>query len=288
MGPIIYALGKWPVKFKRDDMEAAALFCAGNDNAVLDGPDRTEALGKLEFIRDLVVDVDTVAVIVENRSGKNMPYVVLAMNDGSHLCSCRTLQILGLCCRHFWMAMRLSCKFRFHIGILNKHWLVEQGRRPMTATIAPKWAIARNHAATVEGGAIREAPVVPTGSQAGTWQATTDTTTVESSLVDLKEKEATPQDRRVLYVDCIKRTTAALGVEVETIEPDHLLNHLVASLVAQVGRAASIDSRVGIAVGNPGVVWLPASSRSTGRRQVGSHERFSEAGSRAHAQTGDG
>ena len=33
---------------------------------------------------------------------------------------------------------------------------------------------------------------------------------------------------------------------------------------------------------------LPASSRSTGRRQVGSHERFSGAGSRVHAQTGDG
>ena len=93
---IRYALGKWPVKNKRDEMGAATLFCAGNDNVVLDGPDRTEALGKLEFIGDLVVDVDTVAVIVENRSGKNMPYVVLAMNDGSHLCSCRTLQILGL------------------------------------------------------------------------------------------------------------------------------------------------------------------------------------------------
>ena len=37
--------------------------------------------------------------------------------------------------------MRLSCKFRFYIGILNQHWLVEQGRRPMTdfpATVAPK------------------------------------------------------------------------------------------------------------------------------------------------------
>ena len=32
----------------------------------------------------------------------------------------------------------------------------------------------------------------------------------------------------------------------------------------------------GIAVGNPDVVRLPASSRSTGRRQVGSHKRFSE------------
>ena len=173
MGPIRYALGKWPVKFKRDETGAAALFCAGNDNAVLDGPDRTEALGKLEFIGDSVVGVDTVAVIVENPSGKRMPYGVVAMNNGSHLCSCRTLQILGLCCRHFWMAMRLSCKFRFHIGMLNQHWLVvEQGRRPMIgwpATVAPKWAIARNHAATVEEGAIGAAPVVPTGGQAGRW-----------------------------------------------------------------------------------------------------------------------
>ena len=157
------------------------------------------------------------------------------------------------------------------------------------ATVAPKWAIARNHPATVEEDAIREAPVVPTGGQAGRWQAITDTTTIESSLVDLKEKEATPQDGRFSYVDCIKRTTAALGVGVETIEPDHhLLNHLVTFFVAQVERAASVGSRAGIAVGNPDVVRLPASSRSTGRRQVGNHERFSEARSRAHAQTGDG
>ena len=129
---------------------------------------------------------------------------------------------------------------------------------------------------------------MPTGGQAGRWQAVTDTTTIESSLVDLKEKGATPQDRRFLYVDCIKRTTAALGVGVETIKPDHLLNHLVTSFVAQVERAASVGSGAGIAVGNSDVVRLPASSRSTGRRQVGSHERFSEAGSRAHAQTRNG
>ena len=41
----------------------AALFYAGNDNAVLDGPDRTEALSKLEFIGGLIVDVDTVALM---------------------------------------------------------------------------------------------------------------------------------------------------------------------------------------------------------------------------------
>ena len=68
------------------------------------------------------------------------------------------------------------------------------------------------------------------------------------------------------------------------MEPDHhLLNHLVTFFVAQVERAASVGSRAGIAVGNLDVVRLPASSRSTGRKQVGSLERFSEAGSRAHA-----
>ena len=143
--------------------------------------------------------------------------------------------------------MRLSCKFRFHIEILNQYWLVERGRRPMTdwpATVALKWAIARNHAATVEEDALREAPVVPSGGQAGRWQAITDTTTIEPSLVDLKEKGAKPQDRRFLYVDCINITKAALGVGVETIEPDHhLLNHLVTSFVAQVERAASVGSR---------------------------------------------
>ena len=131
------------------------------------------------------------AVRVENRNGKLMPYVVLAMNDGSHLCSCRTLQTLGLCCRHFWMVMRLSCKFGSHIEILNQHWQVEQGRKAMTdwaTTVAPKWAIARNHAATMEEDAIREAPAVPTGGQAGRWQAITDTTTIESSIVDLKRR----------------------------------------------------------------------------------------------------
>ena len=96
--------------------------------------------------------------------------------------------------------MRLSYKFRFHIGILNQHWRVEQGRRSMTdwpAMVAPKWVIARNHAATVEEDAVREVPIVPIGGQVGRWQAITDTTTIDS-LVDLKEKGATPQDGRFL------------------------------------------------------------------------------------------
>ena len=139
------------------------------------------------------------------------------------------------------------------------------------ATVAPKWAIASNHAAAVEEDAIRQASVVPTGGQAGRWQAITDTTTIVSSLVDLKEKGATPQDRRFLYVDCISRTTAALGVGVEIIELDHLLNHLVTFFVAQVEQAASVDSGAGIAVGNTDVVRLFAPNSSGGRSKFELH-----------------
>ena len=104
-------------------------------------------------------------------------------------------------------------------------------------------------------------------ARGGRWKVITDTTTIESSLADLKEKGATLQDKRFSYVDSIKRTTAALGVGIETIEPDHhLLNHLVTSFVGQVERAASVGSETRIAVGNPDVVRLPVSSRSTGRR----------------------
>ena len=80
------------------------------------------------------------------------------------------------------------------------------------ATVAPKWAIARNHAATVEEDVIGEAPVVPTGGQAGRWQAITDTTTIESSLVDLKEKGAAQRDRRFFVCRLYKENHSSPGV----------------------------------------------------------------------------
>ena len=63
-----------------------------------------EALGKLEFLGELVAGVETVAVVMESRDGGVMRYIVCNMADGSHICACRTLQELGLCCRHFWQA----------------------------------------------------------------------------------------------------------------------------------------------------------------------------------------
>ena len=68
-----------------------------------------------------------------------------------------------------------------------------------------------NRAATVEEDVIREAPVVPTGGRAGRWQAITDTTTIESPLVDLKEKGATPQDRQFFVCRLYKENHSNLG-----------------------------------------------------------------------------
>ena len=49
VGPMRCALGKWPFTFTKAEMGAAALFCAGDDNALHDGTDRTEALGCLLY-----------------------------------------------------------------------------------------------------------------------------------------------------------------------------------------------------------------------------------------------
>ena len=59
---------------------------------------------------------------------------------------------------------------------------------------------------------IRVAPVVPTGGQAGRWQAIADTTTIGSFLVDLKEKGATPQDGQFFVCRLYKENHSSLGV----------------------------------------------------------------------------
>eukprot|EP00904_Undaria_pinnatifida_P004777 jgi/Undpi1/142/HiC_scaffold_1.g00141.m1 len=121
LAPCKFALGAWAYRFMVEEVTMASVFCSSPVNAVLEGSARREALSKFEYIGIKVVDVVDVALIVENNDGTDKRYVVLGMTDGSHLCSCRTLQELGVCRRHFWAAMRLSRKYKFHVGILNQH-----------------------------------------------------------------------------------------------------------------------------------------------------------------------
>eukprot|EP00904_Undaria_pinnatifida_P007100 jgi/Undpi1/351/HiC_scaffold_1.g00347.m1 len=58
MAPIRYGLGQWPLRFMTQEMDAAAIFCGGG-NKVLEGAERFSALGKLEFLGDLMVSVET-------------------------------------------------------------------------------------------------------------------------------------------------------------------------------------------------------------------------------------
>lgn len=282
-----FALGVWPFTFTVDEMTAASVFCSDSDNEVLSGPDRSKTLAGMGWIGGMLVNVHTVARIVENHDGTKMHFIVLRMEDGSHLCSCRTLQVLGLCCRHFWAAMRLSSKYQFHVGILNEHWLTERGRVPMSEWpegSKAQWARALNHGPVAEAeDAGLEAPVASTGVQGGWWQAIVEDVTIKSSLVQLKEKGATPQDRRLLYLNCLKRATKAVGEGAETMHPD-TLNQLVNQFVAGVRRGSRIESGAGVTVGNPDFVRLPA-SRSTGKRQRASHEGRSEAGAGARASS---
>lgn len=291
MNPLKYALGAWPFKFTQEEMGAAVVLCSSPENAVLDGPERAAALSEFDYIGDMVINVETVALIVESRDGTDLRFVVLGMDNGSHLCSCRTLQTLGLCCRHFWRAMRLSRRYKFHVGLLSQHWLVEKGRKPMSdwpEAVAPKWAAALNHRVPRAEDFVLEAPTVSAGGQGNQWEVVHEGATIEPPLrqnnlgrwqaiprdgtVEYPVRQSTEQggtsslqDRQFLYVDLLKRTTAAVSEGIEAVHPD-TLRQLVASFVLQVRTASRIESRAGVSVASPdAAVRLPASS-SNGKK----------------------
>ena len=58
--------------------------------------------------------------------------------------------------------------------------------------------------------------------------------------MEFKETEPTPEDRRYLYVDCLKEATAALALGVETVPPDALWALLVQQFVQGVNMAGEI------------------------------------------------
>ena len=64
------------------------------------------------------------------------------------LCQCSTLQVLGLGCRHVWVAVLHI--FRSHVGLLHKHWLAEKAKgtpeKEWSSKAAPKWIVADRHA----------------------------------------------------------------------------------------------------------------------------------------------
>ena len=236
---------------------------------MLEGEERLEALGKLEFLGELVVGVETVALIMESRGGRVMRYIVCSMADGSHICSCRTLQELCLCCRHFWQAMRLSPKFKFNVGILNRHWLTEHGLRELEAwppEFKPQWMVALVHSGASKEDQVR-APTVAVGD---TWKAIPENATIESRLQRVTQTRQSSQDRRLLYVEMLKKTTAVVSSGVQLVPPD-TLRAIVKTFETSMNAAARISSGQGAVLGNPKAVRQPA-ARSKGAREKSSLE----------------
>ena len=101
----------------------------------------------------------------------------------------------------------------------------------------------------------------------------------------MKEHGPTVQDRRKLYVDLLKKSTAIVAKGVDTVDPE-TLRHMFATFEAQVEQAARIGSGTGVVVGNPDTVRLPAGKRLGSKRHKSSVEaRYSAAGTRKASQS---
>ena len=274
-------------------MTAAVMFCQMGGGE-LDGPERVAVLGRtFEYIDAKLCDVIYVFGVREQRDNKTFDYLVLLFLDGSHLCQCRTLQTLGLLCRHLWAAMLHSPKFRFHVGLLHEHWLTETARgtpqQDWPDAAAPRWIVADRHAATAGAMEGFEAAAGDDGS-AGGWKAFVGSSqTVQTVLLDLKEKGPTAQDRQVLYADVTKKLGQAASILSDSVSPAvavALVDQFLATVSAQAGGAAATRTggRVAPYVANPGTVRLPA--RTSNKRRRGAAEKYTRAGSKRAATSG--
>lgn len=66
-------------------MDAPLFCCSSPDKCLVDDVTQGKALGRIDHLGDMAVDVETVTRTVEDRSGVDMRYVVLAMKGGSHV-----------------------------------------------------------------------------------------------------------------------------------------------------------------------------------------------------------
>lgn len=267
-------------------MGAAVSFCILGSE-MLDGPDRAKALRAFDYIGEKLAQVTAVARIVESRDNQHYNYYVLRFDDGSHLCTCRTLQKLGVFCRHGFAAMLLSALFGFNVGLVHEHWLNQKARETPQESWphdgVPKWILADNH-----GGAEGKMKEVVGSTSTGGWLAYAGTSyqTVQTVLLDVKEKGPSEQDRRVVFADVTKMCNEACAIMSDTLPPGEA-RILAENFVLNVRRLAvernGQDKDGRTVLGNMPTVRLPA--RASSKRQKSSIELNStQQGSKSKAQ----
>ena len=118
-----------------------------------------------EYTEDKRCHVTFVFGVHEERDSKSYDYPVSLSSEGSHLCQCSTLQVLGLGCRHVWVAVLHI--FRSHVGLLHEHWVAEKARgapeKEWSSKAASKWIVADRHARAVEATEDYEEAALETG-----------------------------------------------------------------------------------------------------------------------------
>jgi len=125
--------------------------------------------------------------------------------------------------------------------------------------------------ALVHSGASKEDQVrAPTVAVGDTWQAIPENATIESRLQRVTQTGQSSRDRRLLYVEMLKKTTAVVSSGVQLVPPD-TLRAIVKTFESSMNAAARISSGQGAVLGNPKAVRQPA-ARSKGAREKSSLE----------------
>ena len=104
----------------------------------------------------------------------------------------------------------------------------------------------------------------------GTWQAIPENATIESRLQRVAQTGQSTQDRRLLYVEMLKKATAAVSSGAQLVPPD-TMRAIVQTFESSINTAAMISSGQEAVLGNPQAVRQPAVG-SQGTREKSSVE----------------
>ena len=110
----------------------------------------------------------------------------------------------------------------------------------------------------------------PTVVVGDTWQAIPENATIETRLQRVAQTGQSSQDRGLLYVEMLKKATAAVSFGVQLVPPD-TMRAIVQTFESSINTAAMISSGQRAVLGNPQAVRQPA-VRSQGTREKSSAE----------------
>ena len=125
-------------------------------------------------------------------------------------------------------------------------------------------------------------------SAGGGWKALVGSSqTVQTVLLDLKQKGHTEQDKQVVYADVSKRLGQAASILSDSLPPAvalALTEAFLASVSSQAKAHNAVEGPMATYVANPATVRVPA--RASNKRKRGAAEKGTRAASKRAATSG--